>query len=462
MWLTLGLLLSTLLVVALLVTAVAPARAAAAIGSATNIVQLYTVPLLGIYPSLALLGWLACWPSALRGALWKWAWMRALLVLALLQAASLSWSPSPMLGVRYLIYLLPLPLAAHAFYRLERDEPAVARRCLQMLLVGSALEAALVIAFRVLPSVEIAFLTRPLARLFVSPNTLDALFYEGRNNVLDSAKSGGLFVNANIAAAYLGIAAIAAWYGGRVRRSATLRAVALLDWAAVFFTGSKAGLLCGLGIPALLGLAGVLRSQRVNPLAVLGGALAVAIGAASFVSPLRLTLVDDYRYDALATLGSREQIWSYATRMIAEHPLAGLGFGGWERRFTLNAFAPGVPTTVPPHNSLFILWLQSGLPGVLGGVALIAALYAAAARVSTARDGDTRTLGLGFAGALTWYLVQGFGENFGLVGEAHMTPLLGALLGTLCARFDRATVIHEHSSTQSVRSLAAPSAVPAL
>jgi len=461
MWLTLGLLLLTLFVVALLVTALAPARVGAALGSATNLVQLHTLPVLGIYPSLALLGWLACWRQALGSALWNWAWMRALLVLTLLQAASLYWAPSPMLGVRYLIYLLPLPLAAHVFYRLERDEPAVARRCLFVLLASSALEAVLVIAFRVLPSVEIAFLTRPLARLFVSPNTLDALFYEGRNNVLDAAKSGGLFVNANIAAAYLGMASIAAWYFGRARGSATLRAVAVLDWTAVLFTGSKAGLLCGLGVPALLGAVGVLRTQRVNPLVVFAGVLALAVGASSLVSPLGLELIDDYRYDTLATLGSREQIWSYATRMIAEHPVAGLGFGGWEQRFTLNAFTPGVPTTVPPHNSLFILWLESGLPGLLGGLALIAAVYAAAARISGSRDVDTRTLAVGIAGAFTWYLVQGLGENFGLIGEAHMTPLLGALLGTLCARFDGATLRHEHS-IQPVRSLAAPSAVPAV
>jgi O-antigen ligase len=461
MWLTLGLLLTTLLVVALLLTAVAPQRAAPTLGSATNVIQLYTVPLLGIYPSLALLGWLACWPSALGSDLWKWPWMRALLVLTLLQAASLYWSPSPMLGVRYLIYLLPLPLSAHAFYRLEREEPGIARRCVRLLLLSSAVEAVLVIAFRVLPSVEISFLTHSLARVFVSPNTLDALFYEGRNNVLDAAKAGGLFVNANIAAAYLGMSAVAAWYLGRVRGSATLRAVALLDWAAVFFTGSKAGLLCGLGVPALLGVVGVLRSQRVNPLAVFAIAFALAVGAGSLVSPLGLELIDDYRYDTLATLGSREQIWSYATRMVAEHPLAGLGFGGWEQRFTLNAFVPGVPTTVPPHNSLFILWLQSGLAGLLGGLALIATVYAATARVSGSRDTDTRTLGVGLAGAFTWYLVQGLGENFGLIGEAHMTPLLGALLGTLCARFDGESVTYEHR-IQSVRSLAAPSAVPAV
>jgi O-antigen ligase len=461
-WLTLGLVLGTLFALGLLVTALAPVRAAVALGAATNVVQLYTVSLLGIYPSLALLAWLACWRSVLGSPLWKWPWMRALLALTVLQAASLYWSPSPMLGIRYLIYLLPLPLAAHAFYRLERESPDLARRCFYVLVLGSALEAVLVILFRVRPSAEIAFLTRPLARLFVSPNTLDALFYEGRNNVLDAAKSGGLFVNANIAAAYLGMSAIGAWYFGRIRGSALLRAVAVLDFGAVFFTGSKAGLLCGLGIPSLLGVAGVLRSQRVNPLAVFAGALVLALGAAGLVSPLGLELIDDYRYDTLATLGSREQIWSYATRMIEQHPLAGLGFGGWEQRFVLNAFVPGTAaTTVPPHNSLFILWLQSGLPGVLGGLALIVTIYAAAARVSRSPDASTRGLAVGVAGAFTWYFVQGLGENFGLVGEVHMTPLLGALLGTLCARFDGATVRHEHS-IEPVRGAVAPSAIPAV
>jgi sugar phosphate isomerase/epimerase len=48
------------------------------------------------------------------------------------------------------------------------------------------------------------------------------------------------------------------------------------------------------------------------------------------------------------------------------------------------------------------------------------------------------------AGAFTWYFEQGLGENFGLDGEVHMTPLIGALLGHLCARYD-AVVEYEHS-----------------
>jgi O-antigen ligase len=459
--LTVALLLSTMFAVALVVTAVVPIRVQAAAGSAVNVAQLYTVSLLGIYPSLALLCWLGCWRCALGGELWRWPWMRALLALAIVQTASVYWSPSPLLGVRYLIYLLPLPLVAHAFYAIARENERFALRCLWILLLGSALEAVLVIAFRVLPSVEIGFLTSPAARLFVSPNTLDALFYEARNNVLDAAKSGGLFVNANIAAAYLGMAAVAAWYVGRVMGSGALRAVAVLDWLAVAFTGSKAGLLCAAGIPFCLGIAGVLRLQRVNPLAIFATALALVIGAVAVVSPLGLELLDDYRYETLATLGSREQIWHYATQMLAQHPLAGLGFGGWEQRFQLNAYVTGATAPLPAHNSLFILWLQSGLPGVIGGLALTAAIYAAAARASGSSDAATRALAVAATGAFTWYFVQGLGENFGLVGEVHMTPLLGALLGTLCARFDGALDRHEHS-TEPVRSAAAPSALPAL
>jgi hypothetical protein len=41
----------------------------------------------------------------------------------------------------------------------------------------------------------------------------------------------------------------------------------------------------------------------------------------------------------------------------------------------------------------------------------------------------------------------------------HMTPLIGALLGYLCARYDRAAVRNEHN-VESVRGGAPPSAVP--
>ena len=97
MALTLTLLLGTLIAAAALASALLPARTAVRAGCALNLVQLHTVAVLGIYPSLALLAWLAPWRSAFGSGLWRWPWMQALLALAVAQAASLAWSPAPML-----------------------------------------------------------------------------------------------------------------------------------------------------------------------------------------------------------------------------------------------------------------------------------------------------------------------------------------------------------------------------
>jgi O-antigen ligase len=460
MALTLTLLLSTLLAAALLLSALVPLRALVWIGSAANLVQLHTISIMGIYPSLALLSWLAPWRTVLGSPLWRWPWMQAVLALAVIQAVSLAWSPAPLLGIRYLIYLLPLPFAAHAFYQLTREDAALAQGYLRLLLLGSALEAVLVIAFRVLPSVELAYLGGPVAKLFLSPNTLETLFYAGGHNVLDPAKSGGLFVNANLASAYLGMSAIAAWYLARVTGSTALRAVAVLDWAAVLLTGSKAGLLGAIVIPVALSAVTAIRAKKANPLTLVAAVGGIVLGAVLLTLPLTREVLEQYRYNSLATLGSREELWRYAIQMVEQQPLTGLGFGGWEQRFSLYAAMTGA-AAMPAHNSLFIIWLQSGLPGLVGGLVFVASVYAAVARTLRARERESRWLAMAVGGAFSWYFLQGLGENFGLIGEVHMTPLIGALLGHLCARHDAATRRYEYS-TRSVRGAPAPSAVSAV
>jgi O-antigen ligase len=342
----------------------------------------------------------------------------------------------------------------------SRDQPAFAQKCLRVMLLGSALEAVLVVAFRVLPSVELAFLSSPIADLFVPPNTLDALFALGRNNVFDPAKAGAVFVNANIASAFLGMSAVAAWYLGRVTRSTLLRAVAVLDWTAVAFTGSKAGMLCAVVVPASLALISVVRARRANPITISLVTLALGVGAVSLSLPLSQELLDDYADDTLATVGSREEIWRYATQMVTQHPLRGLGFGGWEQRFEVYAAMTG-RSALPPHNSFFIVWLQSGLPGLLAALAFVATAYAMVARALHSHERELGQLALAAAGVFSWYFIQGLGENFGLIGEVHMTPMIGALFGHLCARYDAVEGHYEHDD-EPLRGGIAPPAVPAV
>jgi hypothetical protein len=474
MLLTLGLLLGTLAAMAVAATALLPTRAAIWIGSAANVVQLHTISIFGIYPSFALLSWLAPWRTIFGSPLWRWRWMQAVLALALVQALSLAWSPNPMLGARYLIYLLPLPFAAHAFYQVSRADAAFARRCLTLLLLSSAVEAAFVILFRALPSVEIAFLQSPLATFFVSANTLQELLYGTGNNVLDPAKSGGLFTNANLASAYLGISAIGAWYFGRITGSAALRAVAVLDWLAVLLAGSKAGLMFAAVVPLCLAAVTAIRARQANPLTVAAGSIGLALGTVVVALPVSQQILEDYQYNALLTLGSRQELWRYAIQMVEQNAITGLGFGGWEQRFQLYSAMTG-HVAMPPHNSLFIIWLQSGLPGLLGGIAFVAAVYAGIVRTFAVQSFELRQLSMAAAGAFSWYFVQGLGENFGLIGEVHMTPLIGALLGHLCARYDEAvsTTVPQkwlasvfkpdvYDDTEPLRGAAAPPAVPAL
>jgi O-Antigen ligase len=441
---TLILLLATMIATAVVASALIPTRVALWVGSAVNVVQLHSISILGIYPSIALLSWLSLWRAPFGSALWRWPWMQALLVLVAVQAASLVWSPSPMLGVRYLLYLLPLPFVAHAMYQLTQERPHLAERCLNILLLGSALEAALVMVFRVLPSVEMAFLNHPIGQLFVSPNTLQVLFDSHNNNVPDPAKAGGVFVNANVAATYLGVFAVAAWYVSRISGSAILRAVAIFDWLAVFFTGSKAGLLCALAIPACLAVGGMIRTKRVSPALLAGATIGGVLAATAFVLPLGNLLVEDYQRDTLATLGGREEMWRMGLNLLLQRPFTGLGFGGWEQRFQVYGFASGVAVTAPPHNSRINLWLQSGVFGVLAGLALVIAVYAATARALRVTQPGLHHLAFATAGAFSWCLLQGMGENFGLIGEIHMMPLLGALLGHLCSRCDGALECHDN------------------
>jgi O-antigen ligase len=365
-----------------------------------------------------------------------------------------------MLGLRHLIYMAPLVLAAHAFYRLTLERPGTALACLKLLLIPTAGVAVLVVVFRFVPSLELAFLRTPLAGIFVSPNTLEGLFGIGRNNVLDPAKAGGLFVNANVAATFLGMSAIAAWYLGRAHSLIAFRIVAVVDWTAVLATGSKAGLIFALCVPIALAAAGMIRTRQADPLRLFAAIVGIVVVAIVLSMPFTQTLIDEYRYETLATLGTRDELWQYAVQLIGQHAVTGLGFGGWEKLFEMHAFLTGTGI-MPAHNSLLILWLQSGVPGLIGGIGLIVAVYAAAARVLRALGYAEQQLAMAILGAFTWYVGQGMGENFGLVGEAHMTPLLGALLGHVCARYD-GTVPEEEYDIEPVRGSLAPPALSAV
>ena len=62
-------------------------------------------------------------------------------------------------------------------------------------------------------------------------------------------------------------------------------------------------------------------------------------------------------------------IWQAALRMIADHPLVGIGPGNFQREYLRyqQYFPPYLEWAVPhPHNAFLDLWLEGGVLGVTG------------------------------------------------------------------------------------------------
>ncbi len=66
---------------------------------------------------------------------------------------------------------------------------------LNVMLILIAIEAVLIILFRLLPDLKLGLILSNTSRIFLGGNVLDSLLYEGqRNNFYDPIKSGGLFL----------------------------------------------------------------------------------------------------------------------------------------------------------------------------------------------------------------------------------------------------------------------------
>ncbi len=78
---------------------------------------------------------------------------------------------------------------------------------------------------------------------------------------------------------------------------------------------------------------------------------------------------DTIALDERSSLASRSMIWQAALRMIADHPLVGIGPGNFQREYLRyqQYFPPYLEWAVPhPHNAFLDLWLEGGVLGVTG------------------------------------------------------------------------------------------------
>lgn len=174
--------------------------------------------------------------------------------------------------------------------------------------------------------------------------------------------------------------------------------------SALLMTGS-AGASISVGIASLTVLVISLFPANVSK-KILGimAILAVSSVALAFFLMDRDTLGSG---ETRSSLASRVMIWNAASRMIAEHPIFGVGPRNFQEAYLAlqSEFPPYLEWAVPhPHNILLSFWLFTGVAGLFGFVSLLAILFR---RVFPETDGATAVLPGTFFGLLVALCLHG-------------------------------------------------------
>jgi hypothetical protein len=373
-------------------------------------------------PGLLLVVWRGAGRSLLR--LWL---VRVLLGLIAIRVLALAWSPDPRSGLQPIVVLGQFAVTVALMAQLLRREPGQVRLLHWLYWPWVAAEAALVVLFRVAPDVEDGFL-RTAGGWFAGQNTVGALFGEGRNNVLDVAKSGGVFVNANVAAMFLGVNGLAALALAVVTRQRWLRVLGVALLLTVPFTGSKSATVLTVALPAAA--FGIQQLTRAAAPAVRRRLLAGSLIGGTAVIALLLTVSAGLRDAMVEAFVGRTIIWRFGAEEFREHPVLGLGFGGWDDGFGPYAAAEGLDRSFPPHNVLLAAWANTGIAGLLLSAAFFALAAWLCARHMSRPSGDRRMVPF-VAAAVAWVFVQGMGENTDVFGVIHLIPILSLLIAYL-------------------------------
>ena len=333
-------------------------------------------------------------------------------------------SPRPGMGARMIVFLGFAGLAFLLGHRLGLKGRAP--YLLRWLIIAAVPFGILNVLFVISPALEAAFLTSPIARILLEPDSLHNLMIPNLgNNVLHPGKAGTLFINANVASIFFGMLLIVSVVSWREERRLGSLGAAMIFALAVLATGSRAG------IAALIGTAvvsfGVYVRRRGIRRSLAPITLAVLLSSVLLFVPLGQFAIGRI-VSAKEQLDARWLLWYHAITLLREHPLVGVGFGGWENSYPGFAATYGLEPSLPPHNAYLIAWLWGGVAGFFALIALIAGSAVGFWRKT--RDGAVLHVGLGGCAILMWVGIQVFFTNFALI-ETRIGAMLFLLLGSL-------------------------------
>jgi len=409
------------------------------IALALSVPQVYVVPAGGAWISLAFISAYFLWPEFIKEmpGMLRSPPMIAIFSLLIIQVVSWAWAPDLFAGFRALVYALPFLFIVAATYSLACSDARKLKFVMYPVPLLMLVQLAMVVAFRLSTDLETSYMQSGIAGIFTGPNTIEALL-DGTspNNAFDVYKSGGVYVNANAAAAYLGTGAFLAFKGAGAFRMSLLKVVGLLLWIGIFFTGSKAGVVFAIFLPVMLAAARRLVNYDLASriFAVFGLVIVATFSVVAILSAAAWLLrQSQFLADTAVTTGTRLLIWAHAAQVFADSPLFGLGYGGWQESFARYAASFGM-RMLPPHNSLIQLWADSGIIAVVLAVIFASLLLRICLRLIRSPDAVSRYVGGMLFLVFGWIFLHSLGENWGILGDVRMLPILGATMGVALAR----------------------------
>ncbi|GIG91370.1 O-antigen ligase family protein [Plantactinospora endophytica] len=353
--------------------------------------------------------------------------VRILLLLLALRLLALAWSPEPRAGLQFITLFVQFVVTLVLMSAVARDGADALRKLQLWYWPWVLLEAALVVAFRVLPGLEDAYL-HSIGGYFAGHNTVAALYGDNPNNVLDPAKAGGFFINANVAAMFLGVNGLAAFALAAVTGVRRVRLVGVAALVAVLFTGSKSATVLVVVLPAA-----AYAFHRLRRYATPAVRRYLLIGTVPLAAAVALLLAVNRSFlDALleAFVG-RAAIWQFGAEAFRDSPLLGLGYGGWNIGFAAYADEHEIWRVFPPHNILLGAWAVTGIAGLVLTVAFFVAAFRLVARRFQTAGPTGQVYAVCVGTAIAWIMIQGLGENTDIFGDIHLIPIVALLLAYL-------------------------------